>query len=239
MNNLVSAFAPRHDEGLSDRRPAPARPRKPLKLRQIDAKWLHNLAARIVVDGDMAGGVVFAALRHGEGVTTVVCNLAERVASEFNKRVILVDANLRTPAMQELYGLYGCPGLTEVLSGAATVREAIYGQRDGRIFVMPAGLASQADAALLCDETVPELLAQLRESFDVVLFDTAPLQPYPDGVMLARHASGMVLVVEAERSRWQDGEGILRHMRESRVNVLGAVLNRRPFYIPNFIYRVL
>ena len=108
----------------------------------------------------MAGGVVFSALRHGEGVTTVICNLAEHVASEFNKRVILIDANFRTPALQDLYGLYGCPGLTEVLSGTATVREAIYGQRDGRIFVMPAGMTNQVDGALLCEEIVPELIAQ-------------------------------------------------------------------------------
>ena len=239
MNSFASALATRPGENLPDSRPAPERPRKALKLRRIDAKWLHGLAARIVVDSDMAGGVVFSALRHGEGVTTVICNLAEHVASEFNKRVILIDANFRTPALQDLYGLYGCPGLTEVLSGTATVREAIYGQRDGRIFVMPAGMTNQVDGALLCEEIVPELIAQLRESFDVVLFDTAPLQSYPDGIMLARHASGMVLVVEAERSRWQDGEGILRHLRDSQVNVLGAVLNRRPFYIPNFIYRFL
>ena len=235
MSSLVSTFAPRPGEAL----PARERPRKALRLRRIDAKWLHGLAARIVVDSNMAGGLVFAALRHGEGVTTIVCNLAERVAGEFNKRVILIDANLRTPALQDVYGLHGCPGLTEVLSGVATVREAIYGQRDGRIFVMPAGMAGREDAALLCEETVPELLAQLRESFDVVLFDTEPLQPYPDATMLARHASGIILVVEAERSRWQDGEGILRNMRDSQVNVLGAVLNRRPFYIPNFIYRFL
>ncbi len=184
----------------------------------ISAEWLHALATKVMDSAtDWAPCVAIATGQRREGATTILCNLAACLAEQMSKRVVVVDANLRNPALHAVYGLPRQPGLTEVLSHRAGLHEALYARREGGVFVMPGGEAELGEGgpgAVLASERITDLVAQLRELSDVVLFDTAPLRLYPDTSALARHLDGLVLVLEAERSRWdaaeQTGTGVAR-----------------------------
>ena len=76
----------------------------------------------------------------GDGKSLTAANLALTMAQEFQQRVVLVDADLRTPSMQQLFGLPARPGLTDVLMGAATLDDALRSCREHHLTVLPAGL---------------------------------------------------------------------------------------------------
>jgi Mrp family chromosome partitioning ATPase len=80
---------------------------------------------------------------------------------------------------------------------------------------------------------------QFRKEFDRILIDAPPLNLHGDGVALAQVADGLVLIVEAEATRRQAAQNVIRNLREAGVKVLGAVLNNRTFPIPEGLYRRL
>jgi Mrp family chromosome partitioning ATPase len=80
---------------------------------------------------------------------------------------------------------------------------------------------------------------KLRANFELVLIDSAPLAISPDGLAIASKVDGVVLVVEAEKSRWQTVKRLRDSIHRVGGNMLGVVLNKRRFYIPQSIYRHL
>jgi Mrp family chromosome partitioning ATPase len=82
-------------------------------------------------------------------------------------------------------------------------------------------------------------VAALQAEFDWVILDGPPVTAYPDAASIAAACGGAILVFEAERTRWEVAEEAKRVMENAGVDVLGAVLNRRKYHIPGFIYRRL
>jgi Mrp family chromosome partitioning ATPase len=82
-------------------------------------------------------------------------------------------------------------------------------------------------------------LQALRERFDWVIVDGPPATVYSDAGILAPLVDGVVLVVEAEKTRWQVAEQAKRTLEESGAQLLGAVLSRRQFHIPEALYGLL
>ncbi len=79
----------------------------------------------------------------------------------------------------------------------------------------------------------------LREKYDLVLIDSSSAASSPDGIEIARRVDGVVLVVEAEKTRWQIVENLKEKIENSGGNILGVVFNKRRFYIPENIYQRL
>ena len=79
----------------------------------------------------------------------------------------------------------------------------------------------------------------LRQKYDLVFIDSSSASSSPDGIEIARRVDGVVLVVEAEKTRWQVVENLKEKIENSGGNILGMVFNKRRFYIPESIYRRL
>jgi len=77
------------------------------------------------------------------------------------------------------------------------------------------------------------------ERFDLVLVDSPPLKSSPDGLAMAPKTTGIVLVVEAESTGWRVIQGTINKIKQVGGNILGVVLNKRRYYIPEFIYKRL
>ena len=197
------------------------------RVPSIDPKWLHSFALRLT-SGNEEGGISVGIVssEHGEGTTTIVVNLAECLARSLDRTVAVVDANLRSPALGSVYGLPPGPGLMDLIEGGASIRDALYTRPGGKICVIPTGKPSGVSHCW--GPPVADLIDELAESFDVVLVDSAPVQPYPDSRLLARNLESVVLVLEAERAKWDAAALSVQYLQESGANVLGAVLNRRP-----------
>jgi capsular exopolysaccharide synthesis family protein len=162
----------------------------------------------------------------GEGKTTTAANLAVAFAQS-GRRTILVDADLRRPGVHELFDLRNDRGLTNLLIGDAVALQTVAQQvEEPNLRVITTGTIPPNPAELLGSNKMVTIMEKLRESCDLVIIDSPPLQAVTDAAILAAMVDGTVLVVRAGATR----RAAVRHGLESlgRVGakVLGVALNR-------------
>jgi protein-tyrosine kinase len=133
----------------------------------------------------------------GDGKSITAANLALTMAQEFQRRVVLVDADFRGPSVHALFGLEPAPGLSELLSGEATLDDVAIYLPDHRLTVIPAGRTPHFPTELLGSTAMRRAVDTLRGRFDRVLFDTPAVMPLADVGTFAPLADGVVMVVRA------------------------------------------
>jgi capsular exopolysaccharide synthesis family protein len=159
----------------------------------------------------------------GDGKSITSANLALTMSQEFNRSVVLVDADLRQPLLHTLLGIPSAPGLSEVLQGAAALEDVLLALPEHRLTVLPGGTLPENPAELLGSTAMRRVLEALRARFDRVLIDTPPAQPLADVGVLAPMTDGLILVVRADVTPKPAIERALGVCDSSRI--VGLVLN--------------
>lgn len=159
----------------------------------------------------------------GEGKSTTSLNFAMALAERSGK-VLLIDADLRNPTVADFCQLDGSVGLTSVLVGSATLREAIQEWGDTGLQVLPAGVVPPNPNQLLASGAMAALLDNLTKVYDYVVIDTPPLIPVTDALTLARLADGVVLVVRDRATRRQEAARSLESLQLVGAPLLGIAL---------------
>jgi capsular exopolysaccharide synthesis family protein len=167
--------------------------------------------------------ILITSPQKGEGKSITAANLALTMAQELQRRVVLVEADLRKPSLQSLFGLPSGPGLAEYLSGEAELKEVMKFLPDHNLTVIPAGPNAANPAELLGSTAMRRMLDQLRTRFDRVILDTPPVLPLADVAVLAPLVDGALLVVRAGVTPKPAIENALRGFDSSRL--IGIVLN--------------
>jgi Mrp family chromosome partitioning ATPase len=182
------------------------------------------------VDGKV---VLFSASRGGEGTTTIVREFALTLSVVFKLSVLVVDANANHGAARAL-GRTDTPPLADLLRSL----RANNGQQAKETGVTVTILDPMATNGSAWQPPAGASLADsLRGCFDYVLFDAPALGNSATAVSLARHVDGVVIVVDSERTRWPVAEHTKKAYETTGAKVLGVILNRRAFHIPQWIYK--
>jgi len=175
----------------------------------------------------------------GEGSSSVCAQFARALTQGGQENVLLVDANLRNPVLHDIFGLERKGGLVELLAGTASGTEVIK-QTDSRgLFVVTSGQPAEEPSRLLSSPHLKEALTTWNRDYSYVLLDSCPVLNYVDAVILSRLMDGVVLVVQAGKTRWEVVRRAQSTLSDSKATVLGVVLNRRQYVIPKRIYRRL
>jgi capsular exopolysaccharide synthesis family protein len=160
-----------------------------------------------------------------EGKTTLAFNLACALGPV--KKVLLVEADLRRPRIAKLVGRDpGAPGLADLVAGHAQSSQCIFRHEAADIHVLPAGTVPPNPLELLSSKRMEEVMAKLRESFDILVVDSAPLQLVSDALVLSQQATSVIYVVKADATPYQAAQNGLRRLRRVNAPVLGVVLNQ-------------
>jgi len=167
--------------------------------------------------------VLITSPQKGEGKSITAANLALTMAQELQRRVVIVEADLRKPSLQQIFGLPPGPGLAEFLSGAVELKDVMKSLADHHLTVIPGGSAPINPAELLGSTAMRRLVDHLRTRFDRVLLDTPPILPLADVAVLAPLVDGVLLVVRAGFTTKPAIENALRSFDSSRL--IGIVLN--------------
>jgi capsular exopolysaccharide synthesis family protein len=182
--------------------------------------------------------MMIASPHHGEGTSTVAVGLARILARRL--RVLLVDANFRSPALTDLL-LAAEPRarLVEALGGSADV-ETIIAQTDvPGLRLVGAGAVDSESPRLLQTSRLAPLMSQLAEIADVVILDAPPVMPYADALTLASRVERVVLVTQAEHTQRGHLERAKEELDKSGTVILGVVLNRTASHAPSWLQRRL
>lgn len=176
----------------------------------------------------------------GEGTSTLALNLAACLAKESNKRILLVDANMRTPSAHAILDAPVNPGFSEAVEERAELSKTIRRSVIQNLFVMPSGLSPLNPSAIFEDPNLVKVIESLKQDFDWVIFDAPPVNQYPDTILLAPKMDAVVMVIEAENKRAEIAMLAKKGLEAANhATLLGAVLNRRRHRIPEPIYRIL
>jgi len=167
--------------------------------------------------------VLITSPQKGEGKSITAANLALTMAQELQRRVVIVEADLRKPSLQHIFGLPPGPGLAEFLSGAAELKDVMKSLADHHLTVIPGGRAPMNPAELLGSTAMRRLVDHLRTRFDKVILDTPPVLPLADVAVLAPLVDGILMVVRAGFTTRPAIENALRCFDSSRL--IGVVLN--------------
>ncbi len=162
----------------------------------------------------------------GEGRTTTVCNLGLALA-EAGARVVIVDADLRNPAIAACLGIEGTPGLTDVLLNAVSLEEAVH-PIGPTLDALPSGLCPPNPSELLGSDRMADLLMALRRRYDIVLIDTAPLLPVTDAAVLAPNVDGVLVLARHGQAHVQDVVAARDALHAVSARILGSVLTMVP-----------
>jgi len=158
-----------------------------------------------------------------EGKTLTAANLALTLSESYHRRVLLIDGDLRRPALDTLFRIEGSPGLHEGLTSHVEQLISLR-QITPRLLVLPAGEATSDPIAGLTGERMRRLITEARNSFDWVIVDTPPVGLLPDANLLASMADGAILVVRAEATPYDLVQRAIDALGRDRI--LGVVLNR-------------
>jgi capsular exopolysaccharide synthesis family protein len=164
----------------------------------------------------------------GEGKTSAAVNLAIVSEMHLDRRVLLVDCDLRKPKIHRALGITPSAGLAEVLLGQASVDAAIFkvtggGLEGGALEVLPVHAQPPNPSELLASGKMRSLVEELSQRYDMVILDTPAALSLPDAKTISELADGVVLVVRADTTPEQDVHNALDLLDRRRV--LGVVLN--------------
>lgn len=196
----------------------------------ILTEQLKILHTRILDELEKIGGnslLVTSALP-GEGKTLTAINLAISIAREFDRTVLLVDANFKNPSVHTYLGLSVHKGLAHVLLKEAEIPEVLINPNLPRLVLMPAGKTITGSAEVLGSPYAESIFEEIKARYPerLVIFDSPSLQT-ADPLVLADYADAILMVVEAERTTQEQFRSALEMLEKKPL--VGVVLNKFRF----------
>ena len=206
--------------------------------RQLASDLIAGLVQRVFLQPEEKPPrmVVFAAIDHSNGCSLIAASVARALTASAPGAVCLVEANFRSPALPRMLGTTNFRGFTDALLEPGSIRSFMKPMGNGCLWLLSSGPIAADSPKLLAAEPTRARFVELRAEFDFVIVDAPPLSRYPDAIALGRLSDGMVLVLEAGSTRQDAALTAVQYVRSSRIQVLGAVLNKGVVRIPEKVF---
>jgi len=183
--------------------------------------------------------VIFSAVERGSGCTWVCSRAANVLSAHVDGLVCLVDGDLRTPSLHSHFELEQSSTAMDEEFRLAPVRQSGRPLSESNLWLLSkrsAGTNSQTPQSL---ERLRSRVSELRKDFTYIVVDAPPINAYSDAALLGSAADGLVMVLEANDTRREAAIRAKDTLNAAAVPLLGAVLNKRTFPIPETLYRKL
>lgn len=177
--------------------------------------------------------ILMTSTMQGEGKSWVVANLAITFA-QAGKNVVLVDADMRRPRQNTIFGVDMYPGLSNYLSGITSrgaeedisIKECVQPTEIDNLYIIPAGNIPPNPSELLATPKVKQLISELKNIFDIIIFDGAPCLVVTDSTVLSRSVDYTLLTAAQKLTKTDDLKEAKKRIETVGGNVVGVVLNR-------------
>ncbi len=218
-------------------------------------KVIESIRSRVAESDAHVIGITSAVPGHGSStlITLLALMMAESERSYYGPSlcedgtlkqtengILLIDAQVRNPSLHTMLDVPIKGGLYELLSGTLPYREAIKQIEGSRLKLVTIGQENGFRYNQAYMEKFKGFLGRMVQSgYEFVLLDIPPILNYAEGLALSNLCDGIVFVVSAGRARMEVVKEAKKLMERARVPILGAVLNHREYFIPEWIYRKL
>ena len=193
---------------------------------------MNTLATNLFYCGENAKVIMLTSRYANEGKSFLTMNLMRTLAS-LGKSVVLLDTDLRRSRLVPHFGIrfHGDQnkGLAHYLAGLSEMSEVVYRTNIENAYMVPIGREVKSSLQLLSSSRMQPLMQVLTQEFDIVLVDTPPVGVIVDGLEMAKHCTGALLVVSENHGHKRDIAEVTRQIKQTGCPVMGAVLNNVEF----------
>jgi capsular exopolysaccharide synthesis family protein len=169
--------------------------------------------------------ITITSANRGEGKTTIALNLAVAYA-QIGKRVVLIDANLRTPSIHLAFGGDNSRGLTNYLTKRSVASEIIKESYIENLSFIMSGPKPTNPSELLASEQMNLLLAELKMNYDMIIVDTPAVLSLTDAKIMATKCDGVLLVVQYGKVKQNVAKRVKEELLLAKANLMGVVMNK-------------
>lgn len=228
-------------------KPAPANeenymPSLPKKSRRPPVSGgLPDLKSKLLTryTGDAVKTILVTATAHGSGASTTAIGLASTLSRDAGLRVLLMDANFRTPGLHERFKTECTLGLHDLMCKDNGHSAQFKHVGPDELYLLSSGVNGGPVTAYFESPRFEKMVQSARNSFHYVILDCAPVSRFPDAQAICARVDGVVLVVEAGATRLQVAQRAKKELEDAGGKILGVVLTKRRRYIPEWIYQRL
>ena len=182
--------------------------------------------------------ILFSGTVNGDGASSTATNFAKTLARDPALKVLLIDANLRNPSLHNTFSINHTASLAKLLQEAAPGRTPFRFEQ-GQVNVLPSGGIYSDPTSIFASREFSEFLREMRQTFDFIVLDGPPVFRASETRLIASKVDATILVIRSGKTRKQIAYRAIQELETAGGEVLGTVLNRRKYYIPDWLYKWL
>ncbi|MCK5306485.1 MAG: polysaccharide biosynthesis tyrosine autokinase [Candidatus Omnitrophica bacterium] len=214
----------------------------PIKKEDLDTSEatefyrLHTNVKFALFSDDPIKSLMITSAVPKEGKSMTVAYFALVMANVMQKKTLLIDADMRHPSIDLQFGFRADHGLADLMVDSVTIDACIHDTEIKNLKILPCGTKPPNPAALLASQKFKDIVEHLKERFDLILFDSAPVYPVADATLLSANVDAAILVIEAGSTRRGVVKRAVDSLKESNVKVLGTILNKVEAELSKYSY---
>ena len=161
----------------------------------------------------------------GEGKTTVITNLAVSFAN-LEKKVLLLEGDLRNPSVHRMFNISNINGLTDILLNNKNFAECVHCTEVKNLHILTCGAVPPNPSEILSSKKMKDFINELREYYDYIFIDTPPIGIVTDAGIISTYSDGCVFVVGSKQCDIEMAKIAKKRLEDVGANIIGAVLNK-------------
>jgi protein-tyrosine kinase len=232
---LEQACRERSATGLNQQLPVPVHRSRAITLTE-EMAWLHH-QINFLLPSKTHKLIQFVGTHGGEGVSTIVREFAKVAVERYGKSVLVLDSAYQDAAKKINFNITCEYGWLELLEKGEQIDKALFRFGNTNLFFAPISFQTSLVTPIKNLSETSSLWLKLKERFDLILIDSSSNLNCEESISLSRTSDGVVVILEAEKSRRKISKKLITRIVESGGTVLGVVLNKRKYHIPNFLYK--
>ncbi len=185
------------------------------------------------IDGNIKT-IMMTSSMENEGKTTTVSNLA-CVMTELNKKILLIDLDLRKPAVHKYFNLTNGTGLTDLLLSKGDYRKYVHNIQPG-LDILTSGRAPSNTTEIINSRAIKDLLKELSSCYDYIFLDTPPVTLVSDPVNIAVYSDAVILTIAYSETDKETIKKSINSLKQLNANIIGTVFNKVPINKQNKYY---
>lgn len=174
-----------------------------------------------------------------EGTSTLAREFASTLALRMGKNVLLLDADPELRTHHQAFNINITQDIKAVIKDSTPIVEALYRVEDTSLFISAMSINSTYTADLFDSPKIDAIWEQLKKRFDMIIVDSPPAGSSSIGYAICRTVDGVIIVIEAENTRWPVVLSVKERILQNGGNIIGTIFNKRKYYIPHWLYRRL
>ena len=183
--------------------------------------------------------LLFTGTAHGVGVTSAALKFAKSLVKASDHKVLIIEANLRTPYLQRMINPNPPNDRTEGLPDDGLKILKFKKAGHGDLFAFTFGRNNKDGVDYMEAKRFQAMIETSKKKFDYIILDAAPIGSCSESQAICSKVDGVLLVIEAGRTRRQVAQRAKKELEDAGGQLLGVVLNKRKYYIPDWIYKRL